>query len=444
MNLVEVPVNDVLSRLGLEAINPGAACNGWIDTHGREVASVDPATGEILGKVRLASRDDYERVVTETERVFAAWRMLPAPKRGEIVRGVGDALRAHKDDLGALITLEVGKLLSEGKGEVQEAVDMADFAVGLSRQLYGLSMHSERARHRMYEQWHPLGIVGIITAFNFPHAVWAWNAMLAAVCGDTMIWKPSLKAPLTAIATHRICDEVFQKHGWGGVMGLVIGDDADVGQAMVRDRRIPLISATGSCRMGRIIGSQVAERFGRSLLELGGNNAIIVHKDADLDIALRGVLFGAVGTSGQRCTTTRRLFLHEDIADEFTARLVRAYGSIKVGNPLEADVLCGPLVDEDAVRAFEHALVAAKEQGGEILKGGKRLDRPGSYVEPTLVRATSTMPITHEETFAPILYVFRYRDLDAAIAAQNAVVQGLSSSIFTDSFRAAEIGRAHV
>ena len=437
-------MNDILSRLGLVEINPGAACNGWFDTTGREIESVNPATGETIAKVRLAGRADYERVIQEAERKFREWRMLPAPKRGEIVREVGEALRAHKEDLGALITMECGKLLSEGLGEVQEAIDMADFAVGIARQLHGLSMHSERPNHRMYEQWHPLGVVGIITAFNFPHAVWAWNAMLAAVSGDTMIWKPSLKTPLTAIATHGICDAVLQKHGWGGVMSLVIGDDADVGQAMVDDRRVPLISATGSCRMGRIVGEAVARRLGRSLLELGGNNAIIVNHDADLDLALRAVAFGAVGTAGQRCTTTRRLLLHESIADAFTERLVRVYRSIRIGDPLETGVLCGPLIDEDAVEQFEASVAAAKQQGGEVLAGGHRVAGQGSFVVPTIIRATPDMPITKHETFAPILYVFRFAALSEAIDIQNSVDQGLSSSIFTDSFRAAETFLSHL
>lgn len=433
-----------LSRLGIEEINSGAAASdGFIDTKGRVVDSVDPATGEVIASVRLASVEDYERVVSDASEVFVRWRMLPAPKRGEIVRQVGEALREHKADLGRLVTLEVGKLLSEGEGEVQESVDVADFCVGLSRQLYGLTMHSERPLHRMYEQWHPLGVVGIITAFNFPNAVWAWNAMLAAVCGNTMIWKPSLKAPLTAIATHKICDEVFQRHGFGGVLGLIIGDDADVGETMIHDRRLPLISATGSCRMGRHVGQVVAGRLARCLLELGGNNAVIVHKDADLGIALAGVAFGAVGTTGQRCTTTRRLLLHEDIAEDFTRRLVSAYESMTIGNPLDDAVLVGPLIDEDAVRMYEDAIAAVREQGGEVLTGGARVDGPGHYVRPTIVRAHKDLAIAKEETFAPILYVYTYSDIGGAISEQNAVVQGLSSSLFTDSFRAAETFLSH-
>ncbi|MCA9566515.1 MAG: aldehyde dehydrogenase family protein [Myxococcales bacterium] len=433
-----------LSRLGLEAVNPGAATtSGFLATTGREVPSFDPSTGESLGSVRLASVDDYEKVVTEAQRVFADWRMLPAPKRGEILREVGEALRQHKDDLGMLITREVGKVTSEGLGEVQESIDMADLAVGMSRQLNGLTMHSERASHRMYEQWHPLGVVGIITAFNFPNAVWAWNAMVAAAAGNTMIWKPSIKASLTAIATHRVCDAVFQKHGWGGVLNLIIGDDADVGETMVADRRIPLISATGSTRMGRHVNQVVAGRLGRCLLELGGNNAIIVTPDADLELALRGVAFGAVGTAGQRCTSTRRLYLHKSIAADFTARLQKVYEQIPIGDPANDGVLMGPLIDDDAVRMYLEAVATIREQGGEVLTGGERVDRPGSFVKPTLVRAHRDMGICKHETFAPILYVFEYDDLDEAVHQQNAVDQGLSSAIFTDSFRSAERFLSH-
>jgi aldehyde dehydrogenase (NAD+) len=431
-------MHQVLARLGLAEVNDGAAVDGFLPTTGRKVDSVDPTTGEVLASVRLASKDDYDRVVTRCLETFQRWRTVPAPKRGEILRAVGDALRAHKADLGALITLEVGKLRTEGEGEVQEAVDMADFAVGLSRQLHGLSMHSERPRHRMTEQWHPLGAVGVITAFNFPHAVWAWNAMLGVACGDVVIWKPSLKAPLTAIATHRICDEVFRAHGFGGVLGLVIGDDADVGSAMLDDRRLPLISATGSCRMGRIVGPRVAQRLGRSLLELGGNNAVIVHKDANLDLALRAVAFGAMGTSGQRCTSTRRLLVHEDVADELVARLVAAYRTVPIGDPMEDGTLLGPLIDADAVAMFERAIASAKAQGAELLVGGERVDGPGYFVKPTVFRAPPDLPIVCEETFAPILYVSTYRTIDEAIAWNNGVTQGLSSAVFTDSFKVAE------
>jgi aldehyde dehydrogenase (NAD+) len=438
-------MHDVLSRLGLSERNPGAwtsagplAMRGERETLGSE----NPATGETLARVALATKEDLDAVIVESERAFGEWRKLPAPRRGEIVRQMAEALRAAKPDLGQLVSLEVGKIASEGQGEVQESIDIADFAVGLSRQLYGLSMHSERARHRMYEQWHPLGPVAVITAFNFPNAVWAWNAMLALVCGDTVIWKPSLKASLTAIATHRICAEVLSRNGWDGVLGLVIGADAEVGEALVADRRIPLVSATGSVRMGRRIGQVVSARLGRSLLELGGNNAIVVDATADLDLALRGILFGAVGTAGQRCTSTRRLFLHESIADAFTRRLVSAYEQVRIGDPLEEGTLMGPLIDADAVQIYERAIATIREQGGEILTGGSVLERPphpnGHYVRPTLVRARHDMPICREETFAPILYVIPWREWDEVMAWHNEVPQGLSSALFTDSFRTAE------
>lgn len=435
---------DFLSRLGIESVNSGAAsASGFFDTHGREVVSTNPTTGERIASVKMASVEDYDKVVTEAQRVFAAWRMEPAPKRGEIIRQVGNALREAKTDLGALITHEVGKVTSEGEGEVQESVDIADFSVGLSRQLCGQTMHSERASHRMYEQWHPLGVCGIITAFNFPNAVWAWNSMIAAVAGNTSIWKPSVKAQLTAIATHRVCDAVMQKHGWGGVFNLIIGEDAEVGEAMIADRRLPLISATGSTRMGRHVGQVVAGRLGRCLLELGGNNAVIIESDADLDLAVRGVAFGAVGTSGQRCTSTRRVYLQKSIAKTVVDRLVAAYEKIPIGDPAVAGTLMGPLIDEDAVRMYEEAIETAKAQGGEVLTGAARVDRAGHFVRPTIIRAKPSMEIVKHETFAPILYIFEYDEVEEAIHAQNDVDQGLSSSIFTDSFRKAERFLAH-
>jgi aldehyde dehydrogenase (NAD+) len=437
-------MHDVLTRLGLGATNPGAWSGAALTgEHDGIVESFDPSDGSVLGAVELATLGQYEAVVAEAARAFKEWRMLPAPHRGEIVRQMGDALRAHKADLGALVSLEVGKIRAEGQGEVQESIDIADFSVGLSRQLYGLTMHSERARHRMYEQWHPLGVVGVITAFNFPNAVWAWNAMIAAVCGDTVVWKPSLKAPLTAIATHRICEQVLAKNGWSGVFGLVIGRDATVGETMLRDGRIPLVSATGSTRMGRHVGSVVAQRFGRTLLELGGNNAILVEPDADLDLAVRGITFGAVGTAGQRCTTTRRLLVNRRIAGELVPRLVSAWKQCRIGLPLAEATLVGPLIDAEAVAAFEHAVAEALAQGGELLVGGRRVERPGNYVEPTIIRANAGMRVCREETFAPILYVMEYDTLEEAIAIQNDVPQGLSSSIFTDSFRSAETFLSH-
>ena len=443
-------VQAILDRLGVAGDNPGAYAGAPIETHGRRVASFDPTTGAELGGVLLADRSHYETVVERAQEAFRSWRMVPAPRRGEIIRQIGEALRVHKDDLGALVTLEVGKLLSEGHGEVQESIDMADFCVGLSRQLYGLAMHSERSRHRMYEQWHPLGPIGVITAFNFPNAVWAWNALVALASGDTVIWKPSLKAPLTAIATHKICQKVLEDNGYDGVFGLIIGDDADVGEAMIHDGRLPLISATGSTRMGRHVNQAVAARLGRCLLELGGNNAIIVEPTADLDLALRGILFGAVGTTGQRCTSTRRLFVHESIAADFTARLADAYGHVRIGDPMVEGTLMGPLIDAGSQAEFQAAVASAVAQGGEVLAGGDIIDGgtiveggTGAYVQPTLIKATPDMAICKEETFAPILYVMTYSDLHEAIALQNDVPQGLSSAIFTDSFRSMERFLSH-
>jgi aldehyde dehydrogenase (NAD+) len=437
-------MNDVLSRLGVEEVNSGAWAGAALPVgDGELVTSYNPATGEALGSVRLAGLAEYEQVVAKAQEAFQRWRMVPAPQRGEIVRQIGDAMRAQKDDLGALVTLEVGKVLSEGLGEVQESIDMADLAVGMSRQLYGLTMHSERTGHRMYEQWHPMGVVGCITAFNFPNAVWSWNAMVALVAGDAVIWKPSLKASMTAIATHKLCDTVLAKHGFSGILGLIMGSDAEVGETMIADKRLPLISATGSTRMGRRVNQVVAGRLGRCLLELGGNNAIIVEPDADMDLAVRGVAFGAVGTAGQRCTTTRRLFLHKDIAADFTKRLVSVYGQVPIGDPMEAGTLMGPLIDADAVAMFEKGIADIKAQGGEVLCGGEAIEGPGYYVQPTIVRANHDMPIVQHEIFAPILYVFEYEDVEDAMRWHNDVPQGLSSAIFTDSFRKAERFLAH-
>jgi len=429
---------EFLSRLGIESENPGAFAGEWIHTSGRSFESVNPTTGEPIATLNMASKQDYERVAARSLKAFRVWRTWPAPRRGEIVRQVGLALREHKEDLGRLVSLEVGKILSEGRGEVQEMIDMADLAVGMSRQLYGLSMHSERSRHRMYEQWHPLGPVGIITAFNFPVAVWAWNAMVAAVAGDSMIWKPSEKAPLCALAITRIAQRVLEANDAPPIFGLAIGDRHAVGEPLTHDARVPLISATGSVRMGRAVGQTVAERLGRSLLELGGNNGIIVTAGADLDLTLRAVLFAAVGTAGQRCTSTRRLFLHRSIAAAMKRRLVDAYASIRIGDPLDESTLMGPLVDATAVEGYQAALKEIRAQGGTILYGGEVLDRPGYFVAPTLVEGSPEMPITCEETFAPILYLFEFDDLETAIAQHNAVPQGLSSAIFTLDMRAAE------
>jgi aldehyde dehydrogenase (NAD+) len=437
------PAKEVLEALGIERVSPGACTGKWLDTKGPELPSVDPATGEVLGKVRQATAEDYETVARAAEEGFQTWRMMPAPKRGEIVRQLGEELRRAKEPLGKLVSLEAGKILSEGLGEVQEMIDICDFAVGLSRQLYGLTMHSERPGHRMYEQWHPLGPVGIVSAFNFPVAVWAWNAAIAAVCGDTMIWKPSSKTPLTAVAVQTICNAVMERNGLTGIFTLVIGRGSDVGERLIGDRRVPLISATGSCRMGRRIGEVVSQRLGRSLLELGGNNAIVVMDDANLDLALRAILFGAVGTAGQRCTSTRRILLQKGIAPSLTRRLVKAYGQVRIGDPLDPQTLMGPLIDAGAVEDMKKALEAVKKEGGEVLCGGKALERPGHFVEPTIVKVEREMKTPHEETFAPILYVYEVEGLDEAIAIQNEVPQGLSSAIFTTSVIAAETFLSH-
>ena len=439
----EKTAEELLKQLGVEPSNAGACTGTWIETSGPELVSVNPANGEPLAVVSQARLEDYERVIRAARDAFADWRMLPAPRRGEVVRQLGEELRANKEPLGRLVALEMGKIVSEGLGEVQEMIDICDFAVGLSRQLYGLTMHSERAQHRMYEQWHPLGPIGIITAFNFPVAVWAWNAAIAAVCGDTMIWKPSSKTPLTAVAVQHIANRVMQRNNLSGIFNLIIGRGSEIGEAMLSDRQVPLISATGSCRMGRRIAEVVGKRLGRSLLELGGNNAVIVLDDADQELALRACAFGAVGTAGQRCTSTRRLILQKGISREFTERLIKAYGSVTIGDPLDPSTLMGPLIDDAARDDMLDALKKVREQGGEILCGGDKLDRPGYFVEPTIVRAHKDMQIVQEETFAPLVYVFEVDTLDEAVALHNDVPQGLSSSIFTTNMISAETFLSH-
>ncbi len=434
--------HDFLGRLGIGADNSGAFDGKWLPTKGESLSVRSPIDGAVIGTVRLADGKDHERASKAAHEAWLRWRSVPGPVRGNYVRRMGDAFRAHKEDLGKLVTLEAGKILQEGLGEIQECIDIAEFAVGLSRQLHGLTIASERPQHHMRETWHPLGTVGIITAFNFPAAVWAWNSMLALVCGDSCLWKPSLKTPLTAIAMTRICAEVLGKE-WAALVSLVIGPDATVGSALLDDPRIPLVSATGSTRMGRIVGPRVAQRFGRTLLELGGNNAIVVMDDADLNLAVRGIVFGAVGTAGQRCTTTRRLLVHEKVIGELEKKLVAAYAQCRIGNPLDKKTLVGPLVDESSAKAFDHAVQSAVEQGGKVLCGGTRAKVPaalkgGAYGVPTIIRAKAGMPIVKEETFAPILYTMPIRDVDEAIAIQNDVPQGLSSSIFTMNVRHAE------
>ena len=438
---------DVLKQLGIQAENAGAWAGEWLATDGPMLESRNPATGEVLARVRQATRKDYETTVAVAQKAFEVWREWPAPKRGELVRDLAEAFRRAKEPLGALVTMEMGKILAEGKGEVQEVIDIADFAVGLSRQLYGLAMHSERAKHRMYEQWHPMGVVGIITAFNFPAAVWSWNSLIAAVCGDAMIWKPSPKTPLTAIACQNVVNEVLRAHKAPPFMTLVIGENQEVGEAMLEDRRVPLVSATGSVAMGRRVAEVVGKRLGRTLLELGGNNAVTVMDDADLDLALRAVVFGACGTAGQRCTSIRRLLLHEKIAEPFIQRLSKAYDSVKIGNPIEAGVLMGPLVDEASADRMIGALKVIRDQGGEVIRGGKRLvegfPKGSSFVEPTLVRSKKGMPILQEEVFAPVLHMLTVNSLDEAIEIQNGVPQGLSSSIFSNSMRSTERFLSH-
>jgi aldehyde dehydrogenase (NAD+) len=437
--------DDVLARLGIHERNSGCYDGGWIDfTAGEEIVSLNPATGDPIARVVSATRSDYQRVIETSRQVFSRWHLVPPPARGEVVRQIGLALRAAKSDLGMLVTLETGKIKSEGLGEVQEMIDMCDFAVGLSRQLYGLTIATERPNHRMFEQWHPLGPVGCITAFNFPVAVWAWNAALALVCGNPVVWKPSELTPLSAVAVQHIVNSVLEPQGLGGLLNLVVGG-REVGQWMAEDARLPLISATGSTAMGRSVGTTVAQRLGRSLLELGGNNGLIVTPSADLDLAMRAVLFAAVGTAGQRCTTLRRLIIHHSLVDKFVPRLVAAYKSIRPGNPWDDGVLLGPLIRQSAVQQFEVAVATAKAEGGQVLCGGRRIDRPGFYVEPTIIRCQTdrgSMQIVKQETFAPILYVLpfggEFDTLGHAIALHNAVPQGLSSAIFTNDFREAE------
>ncbi|HVT74793.1 MAG TPA: aldehyde dehydrogenase family protein [Lacunisphaera sp.] len=422
--------------LSLRSTNAGVFAGTWGGT-GPVLEKHSPIDGSLLGRVRQASPADYERAAAAAQRAFLAWRDVPAPKRGEVVRQLGAALRAHKAALGRLVSLEAGKIIAEGEGEVQEMIDICDFATGLSRQLHGLVIASERPGHRMLEQWHPLGVVGIISAFNFPVAVWSWNSALAAVCGDATLWKPSEKTPLTAIACIRLAEKVCRANGVDpAIFSLVTGDGPAVGELLTHDPRLPLVSATGSTRMGRRVGEVVAQRFGRSLLELGGNNAIIVAPSADLKLAQRAVLFGAVGTAGQRCTSTRRIIVHESIRAKFTAALVKAYAQLPIGNPLRPGTLVGPLIDEAAVRTMQEALAEVKRLGGRVRCGGRR--RRGLYVEPAIVEARNDWPVVQHETFAPILYVMGYRTLDEAIALQNGVPQGLSSAIFTTDLREAE------
>ena len=434
----------VLTALGLGDNESGTYLgNGeWSKTRDAGVLEpVNPTDGSVLARVQASSQEDYDTIVERAQAAFKVWRTTPAPRRGEAIRLCADALRAHKDALGSLVALEMGKSKPEGDGEVQEMIDIGDFAVGLSRQLYGLTMHSERPGHRMYEQWHPIGLVGIISAFNFPVAVWAWNSFVAAVCGDISIWKPSPKVPLSAIASMRICNEVLKKAGFPDLFFLFNDAGSDLAQQFVDDRRIALVSFTGSTKVGRMVGERVARRMGRSLLELGGNNAIILDETADLKLAIPGIVFGAVGTAGQRCTTTRRLFVQESRYDDVLGKLVAAYKQVegKIGDPTDPKNLMGPLNSQDAVQAYLEAIAKAKASGGKVETGGAAIDRPGNFVLPAIVTGLSNdAEVVQTETFAPILYVMQYKDLDDAIQMQNDVPQGLSSSIFTNNLKAAE------
>lgn len=432
----------ILDKLSIKDVNIGA-CSGqdaWFeDPQGQELISYNPANGEPIAKVIQATDKTYDQVIKQAVQGFKTWRMTPAPKRGLVVRDLGQALREMKEPLGELVTLEMGKIRAEGLGEVQEMIDICDFAVGLSRQLYGLSMHSERPAHRMFEQWHPLGAIGVISAFNFPVAVWSWNAAIAAVCGDTTVWKPSSDTPLTAVAVQHVCNTVMADHGLQGIFNIAIGRGAVVGERMINDKQLPMISFTGSTQMGRRVSEAVAKRFGRTILELGGNNAIIVAGDADLDMTVRTILFGAVGTAGQRCTTTRRIIMHSSISSELTERIIRSYKQVNIGDPMEDGILMGPLVTKAAVEDMMAALEKAKEQGGEVLYGGNRLEKLGEqFVEPTIVKMPAQTEIVHNETFAPILYLMEYEDIEEAIRLHNEVPQGLSSAIFTTNLLTAE------
>jgi aldehyde dehydrogenase (NAD+) len=432
----------VLDKLDLEPLNPGACTgpDGWLPAaDGQTLTSFNPTTGEPLARVTLTGLETYDRVVDAARQAFASWREVPAPKRGEVVRDLGQALRDLKEPLGDLVSLEMGKIRAEGHGEVQEMIDICDFATGLSRQLYGLTIASERPGHRMMEQWHPLGPIGVITAFNFPVAVWSWNAAIAAVCGDPVVWKPAEPTPLTAVAVQHIANRVMADHGLTGVFTLVIGSGRTIGERMIADRRLPLVSFTGSTLVGRRVAEVVASRFGRSILELGGNNAIVVTAEANLDLAVRAILFGAVGTAGQRCTSTRRIIAHRSVLPALAERLVAAYGQVRIGDPLDPATLMGPLVTADALGQMEAALAQAVAEGGEVLYGGRRrADIGPQFVEPTIVRMPRQTTVVTQETFAPILYLLEYERFEQALSLHNDVPQGLSSAIFTESVRWAE------
>lgn len=431
----------LLDELNVAPENPGA-CAGlhdWGSLSGNLIESINPADEKVIASVYGCSEEDYNTIIEKANLAFQSWRTVPAPKRGEIIRLIGEALRQHKQELGTLVSLEMGKSLQEGIGEVQEMIDIADFAVGQSRMLYGKTMHSERVQHRMYEQWHPYGVVGVITAFNFPVAVWAWNAFIAAICGNTVVWKPSPKTPLCAIAIQHLCNKVCDDHDLSGVFSFFVPEDNTLSEALTRDERVPLISFTGSCVVGRIVGERVAARFGRSILECGGNNAIIVDESANCELALPAVVFGAVGTAGQRCTSTRRVLIHDSLYDQFTQQMNEAYQQLKIGDPLDVNNHMGPVIDGHAIEQYQHAIQTCKRHGAKIIFGGNTLEGPGYYVEPTLIgEVNNDWPIVQEETFAPICYCLRFSELRDAIQKQNSVKQGLSSALFTQNLQHAE------
>ncbi len=438
-------MKDILDKLGLDEVNPGT----WLgavsseDESGSIIESFNPATGELLGKVRSTTPAAYDRVIAVAQESFIKWRSIPGPVRGNAVRLIGDALRRNLDALGSLVTLEMGKIKAEGDGEVQEMIDIADFAVGQSRMMYGKTMHSERPQHRMYEQWHPLGIVGTISAFNFPVAVYAWNACIAAICGNVNVWKPSPKTPLCGVAVQKIINEALAEEDLPPVFFLINDGNNELAQQFVDDARVNLVSFTGSCAVGRQVGARVAARMGKSLLELGGNNAIIVDKEANLDLAVPSIVFGAVGTAGQRCTSTRRVIVHSSRFEELKTALVNAYSQVRIGNPLDPDTLMGPLIDELSIDRVRDAVKAVQDSGGEVLCGGEPLDGAGNFITPAIAVAENDWDIVQHETFGPLLYLIKYDDLDEAIAMQNGVVQGLSSAIFTDNLQTAEYFLSH-
>ncbi len=435
-------IKKLLSGLEIDAINPGGGIGGTLfsNQNNKLLTSFSPIDNQCIASVKTCGAAEYAILIEKAKKAAAEWRTWPAPKRGEIIRQMGMALRELKEELGMLVSLEMGKSRQEGCGEVQEMIDMADFAVGQSRMLYGNSMHSERPHHRMYEQWHPYGIIGVISAFNFPVAVWAWNAFLAAICGNVTLWKPSSKTPLCAVAVHKICQQVLDRNHAPDIFGYFISENREVAELLIKDVHIPLISFTGSTYAGRHVNQVVAQRFGKTILELGGNNAIIIDEKADLKIAIPAVVFGAVGTAGQRCTSTRRVFIHESIYDSVLEKLVQAYKQVSIGNPLDTKNLMGPLIDPDAVKIYQNALSEIEKAGGKIVTGGYALEQMGCYVSPTIVtELTNDASIVQEETFAPILYVMKFKDLSEAIALQNAVPQGLSSALFTQSLKASEL-----